>query len=71
MELKKNERKMKCDIAGCKNISDYVFEFKKQFLAGNMYVCKNCMQQMYGLMGKELVPPSIKNVYKKNNEVEK
>jgi len=70
MELKQTQKKIKCDVPACKNVCTYCFEFKKHFVAGNFYVCKTCLNQMYTAMGKELVPQSIKHIYKKNNEVE-
>ena len=69
MELNKTNKKIVCDILGCKNMADYNFEFKKSIFGSNMYVCKDCLKKMYELMAKEFVPASIKNVYKKSSEI--
>lgn len=66
MDLKSATKKMKCDRPGCKNKAEFVLEFKRNFHVGDLYFCKDCLSQMYTLMGNKLVPSSIKNVYKKH-----
>jgi hypothetical protein len=68
MELKKTEKKIKCDVAGCKNMANYCLSIKKNFLLGNMYFCLNCLNNFYKVIGCVLTPPSIKNIYKKDKE---
>lgn len=69
MELRKTDKKIKCDCLGCKNLAEYVFNFKKPIFGSNMFICKPCLTAMYELAAKEITPPSIKNVYKKSNEI--
>lgn len=69
MELLKTDKKLKCDVAGCKNMCDYSFVFRKNLFHTNMYVCKTCLNEMYKQIGKHIVPTSISNVYKKKNEI--
>lgn len=70
MELKAFTKSIKCDTPGCKNRADYVLDYKKYLGMGNVYYCKECLKKMYAEFGKVLVPPSIQNVYKKNNKKE-
>lgn len=69
MELKKTDKKIKCDCLGCKNLSEYSFNFKKTMFVNSMFICKQCLTKMYELAAKEITPQSIKNVYKKTNEI--
>lgn len=68
MELKQINKKIKCDVPGCKHIAEYGFVFKKSFLPGNFYLCKECLNEMYSAMGKHVVPQAIEHVYKKSSK---
>lgn len=69
MEILKSTKKLRCDVPTCKNMSEYVIELKKHFLAGNLFLCKDCLTEMHRVLGKEIAPPVVKNIYKKNSEV--
>lgn len=68
MELRKITKKIKCDFHGCKNLSDYDLVFKKQIIGGTFHFCKECLNQMYSVIGKEVVPQSVKNIYRKKDK---
>lgn len=69
MELETITRKVKCFVPGCKAYANYHLEIKKNYFIGNHYYCKDCLNKMYALIGKEIVPPSIKSAYKKNTPI--
>ena len=71
MIVSKNSKKLKCDISGCNMIADYVIEYKKGFRANGLYVCKDCMKNMYESMGKFIVPKSPVNILNLDKKKEK
>lgn len=62
--------KIKCDASGCNNTCKYSIVNKKFVFDGSVYLCEDCMKQLYGEIGKYFIPKSIKPIYKKggNNE---
>lgn len=62
MKLEEVTYKVKCDMPGCKNVSSYMIVGKHFILSQNMYLCKDCLQQLYSTIGKLIVPKSPKNV---------
>ena len=62
MKLEEVAYKVKCDMPGCKNISAYSITNKHFVISTNMYLCKDCMKELYSAIGKILVPKSPKNI---------
>lgn len=65
MILEKINTKVKCDASGCNNFSVYKIVNKRFVFNGNYYLCKECMNELYGLIGKEITPKSPEPIYKK------
>lgn len=57
--------KVKCDASGCKNKCDYVIVNKKFVFDGSVYLCAECLNTLYGEIGKYIKPKNIKPLYKK------
>lgn len=68
MEVKVDGVKGKC--VGCKADAKYEIVLKKSLLGG-VYLCENCMREIYSEIGKILVPKSPENIIKKKAEVRK
>lgn len=69
MKIKKLENvKVKCDFSGCNNMADYSIDLKRGFFGGTTDICKTCLQELYHLVGTELVPTSPTNIIKKGEE---
>ena len=64
MEIKKTNVKIKCDMAGCKNIADYCIE-NSENSRYNFNVCTTCLKELDKQFSKVLTPKSIKSVYQK------
>ena len=62
--------KVKCDASGCNNLCDYVIVNKKFIFDGSIYLCKTCMNELYGEIGKFFVPKNLKPIYKKGDKNE-
>lgn len=69
MEIKKlSSVKVKCDFAGCNNMADYSIDLKRGIFGGTTDICKDCLSELYGLVGKFVVPQSPTNIIKKGEK---
>ena len=62
--------KVKCDASGCNSLCKYVIVNKKFVFDGSVYLCNDCMNNLYGEIGKLFVPKNIKPIYKKGGKDE-
>ena len=66
MKIKKLENiKVKCDFAGCNNMADYSIDLKRGIFGGTTDICKICLEELYALVGGQLVPTSPMNIIRK------
>ncbi len=65
MTIEQVPYKAKCDMPGCKNVSSYVIRNKRFLASQNMYLCKDCMHELYSQIAKLIVPKSPKNILNK------
>lgn len=70
MVVEKAKTLVKCDASGCKSICEYVIVNKKFVFDGNVYLCKECLNELYGEIGKYFIPKNIKPIYKKGGKDE-
>ena len=70
MIVEKINRKIKCDASGCENICDYQIVNKKFIFDGSVYLCEHCINDLYGEIGKYMIPKSVKPIYKKGGKDE-
>ena len=69
MEIKKIEKiKVHCDIVGCYNMADYTISLKRGIFAGTTDICSACLNDLYSLAGKYIVPQSPPNMIKKEKK---
>lgn len=68
MQIEKTKARIKCDVSGCGNISDYTIVNKKIVFDGNIYMCEKCFKELYRLIGEQLIPASPTPIYKKQNK---
>lgn len=64
MEINKTNAKIKCEIAGCKNLANYSVSTCDSSRY-NFNLCENCLKELYKQFSKVVTPKSIKNVYQK------
>ena len=66
MEIKKLEKvKAKCDMVGCNNIADYTISLKRGFFGGTTDLCSSCLNELYSLCGRFVIPQSPPNMLRK------
>lgn len=66
MEIKKLEKiKAHCDLVGCYNMADYTISLKRGIFGGTTDICTACLNELYSLAGKYVVPQSPPNMIKK------
>ena len=66
MEIKKLEKiKVHCDLIGCYNMADYTITLKRGLFGGNTDLCSACLNELYSLAGKYVVPQSPPNLMNK------
>ena len=70
MLVEKTKTKVKCDASGCENKSEYCIVNKRFVFDGSVYLCENCMNELYGEIGKYMVPKNLKPIYKKGGKDE-
>lgn len=62
--------KIKCDASGCENLCEYQIVNKRFVFDGSVYLCNNCLNELYGEIGKYMVPKNVKPIYKKGGKDE-
>ena len=70
MLVEKTNAKIKCDASGCERVSAYQIVNKKFVFDGSVYLCEKCLNELYGEMGRYVVPKTIKPIYKKGGKDE-
>ena len=65
MKVQNVEYKVGCDVPNCKNESHIKIEKVGFFKSVGLYLCKDCMNELYNELGKRLVPKSIDNMLNK------
>ena len=70
MLVEKSNTRIKCDASGCENLCTYQIVNKKFVFDGSVYLCEKCLNELYGEMGKFVVPKPVKPIYKKGGKDE-
>ncbi len=66
MEVKKLENtKSKCDISGCVNMANFSINLKRGKFKGTTDICSSCLNELYSLCGRFVVPQSPPNMLRK------
>lgn len=71
MIIKDTNRKLRCDMPNCKNIADVIIEKSGFFRAVGLYICKDCMKEMYECLASRIVPKSPENMLNKRIKLSK
>lgn len=70
MLIETTKTKVKCDASGCDNLCDFQIVNKRFVFDGSVYLCNNCLNELYGEIGKFMVPKNVKPIYKKGGKDE-
>lgn len=63
MELVKLEKRLKCDIGGCKNYATYSVRHERGNFSNHLNLCEDCLKEMYSLFAKTVVPEALPAVF--------
>lgn len=65
MKVEDIKNKVRCDMPNCKNMASIKIK-KEGFLSfAGLYLCNECMENMYTELAKRIVPKSPVNVFNK------
>ena len=70
MLVEKAKTKIKCDASGCESVCNYQIVNKRFVFDGSVYLCEKCLNELYGEIGKYIVPKNVKPIYKKGGKDE-
>ena len=70
MLVQSTKTKIKCDASGCENVCAYQIVNKRFVFDGSVYLCEKCLNELYGEIGKFMVPKNLKPIYKKGGKDE-
>ena len=70
MLVEKINSKVKCDASGCGNMCNFQIVNKKFVFDGSVYLCDRCLNELYGEIGKYMIPKTVKPIYKKGGKDE-
>lgn len=69
MELMKLSVKARCDMHLCRNLATYRIAsgggLSRVGIGGGLYFCRDCLENLYAAIAKEIVPKSPDNLIKK------
>lgn len=65
MKIEKVEPKVKCDASGCNALGEFRIVNKRLVFYGSYYFCKDCLNELYELVGSMVVPKSPQPIFKK------
>ena len=65
MNIQNVSYKVSCDMPNCKNEATIKIQKSGFFKSAGMYLCKECMNDLYVELGTRIVPKSIENMLNK------
>lgn len=71
MKISKINRKLRCEMPNCKNVSEYKLEKEGFFRNAGMYLCDDCVKEIYKCLSGVIVPKSPDNMLNKKVKVAK
>ncbi len=71
MIIKDANKKVRCDMPNCKNVADIKLEKEGFFRAVGLYICRECMKDMYECLATKIVPKSPENMLNKKIKLSK
>jgi hypothetical protein len=71
MTVKELTRKIKCDMPNCRNMAFIKIEKNGFFRGMGIFLCKECMEELYAELGKKITPKSPSNMLNKKIKLKK
>lgn len=70
MKITHNFSRVKCDMAGCQNLSEYSISNGEQNSKNDIHFCPVCLSELYNSLSKLYTPKSIRNKFNHNADAE-
>lgn len=71
MKTKEISIKVRCDMPNCRKTANIKFEKEGFFRSAGLYLCEECMKEIYAQIGKSLTPKSPNNMLNKKTKTNK
>ncbi|MFR1565373.1 MAG: hypothetical protein ACLSUT_02925 [Christensenellales bacterium] len=68
MQLVKPRTGARCEMGACKRRADYTIKMDRVGIKSAINVCRDCLNELYVLLGTETVPKSIETVGRRRND---
>lgn len=65
MKIQNIGYRVNCDMPNCRNVALIKIEKAGFFKSAGIYLCKECMEELYAELGSRIVPKSIDNMLNK------
>lgn len=71
MNIKDVSVKVRCDMPNCKNLASVKVEKEGFFKSAGIFLCKDCMEDLYKNLAPKFIPKSPSNMLNKKIKVKK
>ena len=71
MNTKEISVKVRCDMPNCRKTACIKFEKEGFFRSAGLYLCEECMKDLYKQIGQRMTPKSPSNMLNKKNKSNK
>lgn len=68
MKIERTKHKVRCDMPCCKRDAGYALVPQGAMPRNYIYLCEECLSDMYCEIGKIVVPKSPQNVFERDRE---
>lgn len=68
MEIIDNGNNVRCELGVCKNRATHAVKFERAGIRSRLYMCDKCMRELYGEIGKLVVPKSLETAKKRKKD---
>lgn len=66
MEIIECKNHIKCELGACKNRATHAVQFDHVGIRGRLYACDKCLNELYGAIGRTVVPKSVETAKRKS-----
>ncbi len=70
MKLIKSTRKIRCEMGACRRLADYTIAMDRVGIRSNIHVCGDCLKELYGLIGEQIIPKSLETAVRQSRRSE-
>ena len=62
MKLINTPYKIRCEMGACKNLAYKTIVMDRVSIKNHLHVCGNCLQNLYSLIGEEVIPKPVETL---------